>query len=63
MGGRQVAQSIMGATTGRMSAHTAHALKWDWATNPSKLDLSLPAHKFGNLPVVPVPTPGKTPLT
>ena len=46
-----------------MSAYTARALKWDWAMNAFKLDLSPPTCKFGDLPVAPIAIPGKTPLT
>ncbi len=60
--GKQVAESTMTAILGRMSAYTGRALKWDWAMNASKLDLTPPAYKLGPLPVAPVPVPGKTPL-
>ena len=48
---------------GRMSAYTGRALKWDWAMNASKLDLSPEKYKLGDVPVRPVSIPGKTPLT
>jgi predicted dehydrogenase len=60
--GVQVAESTMAAIIGRMSAYTGRALKWDWAMNASKLDLSPPEYAFGDLPAAPVPIPGKTPL-
>ena len=60
--GRQVAESTMTAIMGRMSAYTGRALKWDWAMNASKLDLSPPKYEFGDLPVRPVSVPGKTEL-
>ena len=60
--GRQVAESSMTAILGRMSAYTGRALKWDWAMNSSKLDLSPPALAFGDLPERPVATPGVTKL-
>jgi myo-inositol 2-dehydrogenase/D-chiro-inositol 1-dehydrogenase len=60
--GVQVAESTMTAIIGRMSAYTGRALKWDWAMNASKLDLRPPKYEFGDLPVAPVPVPGKTPL-
>ena len=60
--GQQVAESTMTAIIGRMSAYTGRALKWDWAMNASKLDLTPPKYEFGDLPVAPVPVPGKTPL-
>ena len=47
---------------GRMSAYTGRALKWDWAMNASKLDLSPPKYEFGNLKMRPVAIPGKTQL-
>jgi myo-inositol 2-dehydrogenase/D-chiro-inositol 1-dehydrogenase len=60
--GVQVAESTMNAIMGRMSAYTGRALKWDWAMNASKLDLTPPKYELGDLPVAPVPVPGKTPL-
>jgi len=60
--GKQVAESTMNAIMGRMSAYTGRALKWDWAMKASKLDLSPPKYKFGDLPMRPVAIPGKTPL-
>ena len=60
--GVQVAESTMAAIAGRMSAYTGRAMKWSWVMNQSKLDLSPPQYAFGELPVRPVPVPGKTPL-
>jgi len=60
--GRDVAESTMTAITGRMSAYTGRALKWDWAMNASNLDLSPPKYEMGDLPVRPVAIPGKTKL-
>jgi len=60
--GKQVAESTMNAVMGRMSAYTGRALKWDWAMNASKLDLSPGKYEFGDLPVRPVAVPGKTRL-
>ncbi len=60
--GRQVAESTMTAILGRMSAYTGRALKWDWAMNASKLDLTPGAMEFGDLPDMPVPMPGVTQL-
>jgi hypothetical protein len=60
--GRNVAQSTMSAIMGRMSAYTGRALKWDWAMNASKLDLTPPKYEFGDLTVSPVAVPGKTQL-
>jgi len=60
--GRRIAESTMTAIMGRISAYTGRALKWDWAMNASKLDLSLPKYEFGDLPVRPAAVPGKTKL-
>jgi hypothetical protein len=45
-----------------MSAYTGRALKWDWAMNASKLDLSPAKYEFGDLPMPAVAIPGKTQL-
>ncbi len=60
--GRNVAESTMNAIMGRMSAYTGRALKWDWAMNASKQDLTPPKYDWIDLPVEPVAIPGKTPL-
>lgn len=60
--GRRVAESTMGAVIARMSAYTGQAMKWDWAMKASKLDLAPAKYEWGDLPVEPVATPGKTPL-
>jgi predicted dehydrogenase len=60
--GRQIAESTMTAILGRMSAYTGRALKWDWAMNASKLDLSPPSLEFGDLPEMPIAIPGITDL-
>ncbi|MHC4657668.1 MAG: Gfo/Idh/MocA family oxidoreductase [Planctomycetota bacterium] len=60
--GRRIAESTLTAIMGRISAYTGRALKWDWAMNASKLDLTPPAYEFGDLPVAPVAVPGKTEL-
>jgi predicted dehydrogenase len=60
--GRQIADSTMTAILGRMSAYTGRALKWDWAMNASKLDLTPGEMEFGDLPDMPVPMPGVTQL-
>ncbi len=61
--GKRIAESTMTAIMGRMSAYTGRALKWDWAMNASKLDLSPPEYSFDiELPVRPVAVPGKTQL-
>ena len=58
--GKRVAESTMTAIMGRMSAYTGRALKWDWAMNASKLDLSPARYEFYDLAVRPVSVPGKT---
>ncbi len=60
--GIQVAESTMAAIAGRMSAYTGRAFKWDWVMNQSKLDLSPAEYEFGDVPVDPVPVPGRTKL-
>jgi predicted dehydrogenase len=61
--GKRVAESTLAAIMGRMSAYTGRALKWDWAMNASRLDLSPPGYDFGiDLPARPVAVPGKTQL-
>jgi predicted dehydrogenase len=60
--GRRIAESTLTSIMGRMSAYTGRALKWDWAMNASKLDLTPPAYNFGDLPMPPVAIPGKTQL-
>jgi predicted dehydrogenase len=58
--GKQVAESTMTAIMGRMSAYTGRALKWDWVMKASELDLTPEKYELGDLPVRPVPVPGKT---
>jgi predicted dehydrogenase len=60
--GRHVAESTLTAIMGRISAYTGRALKWDWVMNASTLDLRPTEYKMGDLPVRPVPVPGKTQL-
>jgi len=59
---QQVAESTMNAIMGRMSAYTGRALRWDWAMNASKLDLTPPKYAWIELPAEPVAIPGKTQL-
>jgi myo-inositol 2-dehydrogenase / D-chiro-inositol 1-dehydrogenase len=59
---RRIAESTMTLILGRMSAYTGRAIKWDWAMNASKLDLSRQKYELGELPVDPVAVPGKTQL-
>lgn len=58
--GKRIAESTMTSIMGRMSAYTGRALKWEWAMNASKLDLSPPKYEFGPLPMRPVAVPGET---
>jgi predicted dehydrogenase len=58
---RRVAESTLTAIMGRMSAYTGKEVTWEEALN-STLNLSPPAYAFGDLPVRPVPEPGRTPL-
>jgi predicted dehydrogenase len=60
--GKRLAESTLTAIMGRMSAYTGRAMKWDWVMNASRLDLTPPKYEFGDLPVRPVPVPGKTQL-
>ena len=60
--GKRIAESTLTAIMGRMSAYTGRALKWDWAMNASKLDLSPPKYEFGDLEMRPVAVPGMTKL-
>ena len=57
--GRRIAESTLTAIMGRMSAYTGRALKWDWAMNASKLDLTPSRYQMG---IDPVAIPGKTKL-
>ena len=60
--GKRIAESTLTCIMGRMSAYTGRALKWDWAMNASKLDLSPPEYEFGDLEMRPVAMPGQTQL-
>jgi predicted dehydrogenase len=61
--GRQIAESTLTSIMGRMSAYTGYAMKWDWALNSSKLDLTPPAYGFEQSLPMPTPAvPGKTPI-
>ena len=60
--GKRVAESTLTCIMGRMSAYTGRALKWDWAMNASKLDLSPPKYEFSDLEMRPVAIPGQTQL-
>jgi myo-inositol 2-dehydrogenase/D-chiro-inositol 1-dehydrogenase len=58
----QVAHSTLSAIAGRMSAYTGRSMKWSWALNASKLNLSPAEYKFGDLAVDPPAIPGMTKL-
>ena len=59
---KRVAETSLTLIMGRMSAYTGRALKYSWALNQSKLDLSWDKCEMGDLPVRPVAIPGKTKL-
>ncbi len=59
---KSLAESTMTAILGRMSAYTGREIKWDWAMNASKLDLSPAKYEWGPMPVEPVAVPGETKL-
>lgn len=58
---KRVAESTLTAIMGRMSAYTGKSITWEQAMS-SQLDLAPDAYSFSELPVRPVPVPGKTPL-
>lgn len=58
---KQVAESVLTAIMGRMSAYTGQEISWDQALN-SKEDLMPAKFEFGPLPVPPVAVPGRTPF-
>ncbi len=60
--GKRIAESTLTAIIGRMSAYTGRELKYEWALNSSKLDLSPPKLEFGDMPAEPVAVPGETKL-
>jgi hypothetical protein len=60
--GERIAQSTMTAILGRMAAYSGRSLKWDWAMNASKLDLTPKNWKFGDYPLAEVAVPGVTKL-
>ena len=59
---KRAAETNMTAILGRMSAYTGRAIKWSWAMNASKLDLTPTKYEMGDLPVGPIAVPGKTKL-
>jgi hypothetical protein len=52
----------MTAILGRMAAYSGRALKWEWAMNASKMDLTPKEWKFGEHPLAEVAVPGVTKL-
>ena len=58
---RQLAQSTMMAVLGRESAYTGRALTWDDLL-AADMNLMPQPLAFGDIPAVPVPVPGSTPL-
>lgn len=59
--GFDVALSTLTAIMGRMSAYTGKEVTWDQAIN-SQEDLSPASYVMAELPIPPVPMPGRTPL-
>jgi predicted dehydrogenase len=59
---KRVAESTLTGIMGRICAYTGREISWDWLMKASKLDLSPAKYEFGELPVEPVATPGKTQL-
>ena len=57
--GEIMCNSTLMAIMARMSAYTGKTITWDAALN-SSLDLSPPAHEWGDLAVRSVPRPGVT---
>jgi len=45
-----------------MTPIMGRAMKWDWALNASRRDLTPAKYEMGGLPVAPVAAPGKTQL-
>ncbi len=58
---RQVAESVLTAIMGRMSAYTGQEVTWEQALNSTE-DLTPARLEFGPIEVPPVAVPGKTPL-
>jgi predicted dehydrogenase len=59
--GRQVAESTLTAIMGRMSAYTGQEITWDQAME-SQLELGPSTYEFGDIEVIPVAVPGRTPV-
>lgn len=58
---QQVAESVLSAIMGRMSAYTGQAITWDQALN-SKENLMPDVLELGSLPVAAIAVPGRTPF-
>lgn len=59
--GQQVAESVLTAIMGRMSAYTGQEVTWEMALN-SEENLMPDKLEFGPMPTPPVAVPGKTPF-
>ncbi|MCK5101420.1 MAG: Gfo/Idh/MocA family oxidoreductase [Cyclobacteriaceae bacterium] len=55
---QQVAESTLTAIMGREAVYSGQEIDWETALN-SEQDLTLEKYEFGDLPVAPVPLPGK----
>jgi len=55
---KQVAESTLTAFMGREAAYSGKEITWEMVMN-SKQDFTLDKYEFGDLPVAPVPMPGK----
>ncbi|MCG8306321.1 MAG: Gfo/Idh/MocA family oxidoreductase [Cytophagales bacterium] len=55
---QQLAESTLTAIMGREAVYSGHEIEWDNALHAAQ-DFSLPSYEFGDLPVAPVPLPGK----
>ena len=60
--GRRIAESTLTAIMGRMSAYTGREVSYEWVMKESKLDLTPPAYRFGEMKTDPVAVPGRTEL-
>ena len=60
--GKRVAESTLTAIIGRMSAYTGREIRFDWALNKSKLDLTPAKWEIGDNPITPRPIPGEEKL-
>jgi hypothetical protein len=58
---QRIAESVLTAIMGRMSAYTGQEISWDQALN-SKEDLTPAKLELGPIAVPPVAVPGRTPF-